>query len=213
MLVASQELLPELREISHWSFITSVKPNFVLQSRGLLCGLQRSEPNSLMVYSFGDMAPSPESCRPVILTGSGFTQTKTPRSEALFVPHLPLCLEEILWDLNWGLLVPHWASQVALVGKNPPVNARDIRDTTWVSSLGWEDLLEEGVATHSSIHTWRIPWTEEPGGLYSSWGCKSWTWLSDYTTTTNKSFIWVFSPTYWVSVVQWLDNDGPIELC
>ena len=35
----------------------------------------------------------------------------------------------------------------------------------WVQSLGWEDPLEEGIATHSSIHAWRIPWTEEPGGL------------------------------------------------
>ena len=33
--------------------------------------------------------------------------------------------------------------------------------------LGWEDPLEEGVATHSSILAWRIPWTEEPGGLQS----------------------------------------------
>ena len=33
----------------------------------------------------------------------------------------------------------------------------------WVSSPGWEDPLEEGVATHSSILAWRIPWTEEPG--------------------------------------------------
>ena len=38
---------------------------------------------------------------------------------------------------------------------------------TWVRSLGWEDPLEEGVATHSSIVAWRIPWTEEPGGLQS----------------------------------------------
>ena len=36
----------------------------------------------------------------------------------------------------------------------------------------WEDLLEEGVATHSSILAWRIPWTEELGGLQSPWGCK-----------------------------------------
>ena len=35
----------------------------------------------------------------------------------------------------------------------------------WVQSLGWEDPLEEGVATHSSILAWRIPWMEEPGGL------------------------------------------------
>ena len=37
----------------------------------------------------------------------------------------------------------------------------------WVRSLGWEDPLEEGVAPHSSILAWRIPWTEEPGGLQS----------------------------------------------
>ena len=38
--------------------------------------------------------------------------------------------------------------------------------TTWVQSLGWEDPLEEGMATHSSTLAWRILWTEEPGGLY-----------------------------------------------
>ena len=38
---------------------------------------------------------------------------------------------------------------------------------TRVRSLGWEDPLEEGMATHSSILAWRIPWTEEPGGLQS----------------------------------------------
>ena len=42
---------------------------------------------------------------------------------------------------------------------------------TGVQSLGWEDPLEEGMATHSSILAWRIPWTEEPSG-YSSSGCK-----------------------------------------
>ena len=38
---------------------------------------------------------------------------------------------------------------------------------TWVQSLGWEDLLEKGMATHSSILAQRIPWTEEPGRLQS----------------------------------------------
>ena len=42
---------------------------------------------------------------------------------------------------------------------------------TQVRSLGWGDPLEEGVATHSSILSWRIPWAEEPGG-YSLWGGK-----------------------------------------
>ena len=38
---------------------------------------------------------------------------------------------------------------------------------SWVRSLGWEDALEKGTATHSSILTWRILWTEEPGGLWA----------------------------------------------
>ena len=38
---------------------------------------------------------------------------------------------------------------------------------TWVQSLGWEDPLEKGMATHFSIRAWRIPWTEEPDGLQS----------------------------------------------
>ena len=38
---------------------------------------------------------------------------------------------------------------------------------TWVRSPGWEDPLEKGMATHSGILAWRIPWTEEPGGLQS----------------------------------------------
>ena len=52
------------------------------------------------------------------------------------------------------------ASLVVQMVKNLPE-----MQETWVCSLGWEDLLEKGVATHSSILTWRIPWTEEPGGL------------------------------------------------
>ena len=49
--------------------------------------------------------------------------------------------------------------------KNLPVKWK-----TRVRSLGCEDPLEEGMATHSSVLVWRIPRTEEPGGLYSPWG-------------------------------------------
>ena len=52
------------------------------------------------------------------------------------------------------------------VVKNPPV-----MQETWVPSLGQEDPLEKGMATHSSILAWEIPWTEDPGG-YSPWDCK-----------------------------------------
>ena len=54
------------------------------------------------------------------------------------------------------------ASPVAQMIKNLPTIWE-----TWVQSLGWEDLLEKGMATHSSILAWRVPWTEEPGGLQS----------------------------------------------
>ena len=50
-----------------------------------------------------------------------------------------------------------------LMTKNPPA----IRET-WVQSLCWEDPLEEGIATHSSILAWKIPWTEELAGLQST---------------------------------------------
>ena len=58
-----------------------------------------------------------------------------------------------------------WDSQVALVVKSLPINAGDLK--TQDRSLGWEDPLEEGMETRSSILAWRIQWTEEPGGLQS----------------------------------------------
>ena len=51
---------------------------------------------------------------------------------------------------------------VAQLVESPPA-----MQETWVRYLGWEDSLEKEMATHSSILAWRIPWTEEPGGLES----------------------------------------------
>ena len=51
---------------------------------------------------------------------------------------------------------------MAQMVKNPPT-----MQETRVQSLGWEDPLEKGMATHSSILAWKIPWTEEPDGLQS----------------------------------------------
>ena len=56
----------------------------------------------------------------------------------------------------------HWDSQVAPVVRSPSA-----MQEIWVWSLGWEDPLEEGMAAISNIFAWRIPWTEEPGGLWS----------------------------------------------
>ena len=56
-----------------------------------------------------------------------------------------------------------WASLVAQLAKNPPAMWE-----TWVQSLVWEDPLEKGKATHSSILAWRIPWTIQPWGRKES---------------------------------------------
>ena len=60
------------------------------------------------------------------------------------------------------LLQYSWAYLVAQMIKNPPAI-----QGTWVKSLGWEDPLEKGMTTHSSILAGESPWTEEPGGLHS----------------------------------------------
>ena len=54
---------------------------------------------------------------------------------------------------------------MVLVVENPPANVGDIRGTGSISGL--KRSLEEGMATHSSIFAWKIPWTEESGGLQS----------------------------------------------
>ena len=56
-----------------------------------------------------------------------------------------------------------------------------------VRSLGWEDPLEEGMPTLSSILAWRIPWTEQPGG-HSPWGCKELDWLLRQHTGARSSY-------------------------
>ena len=54
---------------------------------------------------------------------------------------------------------------MALVVKTLLANAGDVRDSDWIAES--EDSLEDGMATHSSVLAWRIPWTEEPSGLRS----------------------------------------------
>ena len=62
-------------------------------------------------------------------------------------------------ELNWGLLHCFLVAQT--------VKCLPAMQETWVQSLGWEDPLEEGMATYSSILAWGIPGTEEPGGIKS----------------------------------------------
>ena len=65
--------------------------------------------------------------------------------------------EELGYPLQYS-----WASLVGQMVKNPPAMWE-----TGVQSLGWEDPLEKGMTTPSSIRAWRIQWSEEPGGLQS----------------------------------------------
>ena len=60
---------------------------------------------------------------------------------------------------------------------NPPANAGDLRDMGLI--LGQEDPLEKEMATHSRILAWKLPWTEEPGGLQSMGSQKSQTRLGN----------------------------------
>ena len=62
---------------------------------------------------------------------------------------------------------------------------------TWVQSLGWEDPPEKGMATHSNILAWRIPWTEEPGRL-SAWGGEE----SDTTEYLILSLFFIYVDTF-----------------
>ena len=79
------------------------------------------------------------------------------------------------WQVHWRTKSGHFTAFKEAKGfpggsvvKNSPA-----KQETQVQSLGWEDPLEKGMATHSSILAWRIPWTEEPGGLESMGSQKS----------------------------------------
>ena len=72
-----------------------------------------------------------------------------------------MCVHALVWGFPSGS-----------DGKESACNAGDLGST-----LGREDPLEKGMATHSSILAWRLPWTEEPGGLWSTGVAKSWTKL------------------------------------
>ena len=58
----------------------------------------------------------------------------------------------------WATLMAQWVRNLLTMQET---------QETWVQTLGWKDYLEKEMETHSSILAWRIPWTEEPGGLQS----------------------------------------------
>ena len=83
-------------------------------------------------------------------------------------------LKHFLLNLKWlpgktFKIVSTWASLVTQMVKNLPAMREN-----WVWSLGWEDPLEKGTATHSNILAWRTQWTKEPSGLQSMGSQRVW---------------------------------------
>ena len=104
----------------------------------------------------------------------------------------------LVWELLWGEAKKppkkQFRTSMAQMVKNLPA----IRETQFWS-LGWEDPLEKAMATYSGILAWRIPWTEEPGGLQSMGSQRFW---HDWETTLSfREITWVTH--LWRSVRKW----------
>ena len=116
---------------------------------------------------------------------------------------LPSCIKEFI------LTTPVGASLVAQSVKNPPA-----MQETWVQSLDWEESLEEIMASHSSIPAWRIPWTEEPGGLRSLGPQRvRQDWATEHTCAAPPGYGWVpaCSPETGTAPEQTVDRREDIE--
>ena len=146
-------LLPVLAPSAHDTFWLCWSP--YLQCAMLFHIFQSSVvqfPQFLLIYKFSYLKKSVEK----LLSQYFFSETFT------FSPP-----QTTLLDVPWLCIVPNrlfWAYLVTQIVKNLPVLQK-----TWVRFPGQADPLEEGMATHSSILVWRIPWTEEAGGLQSMW--------------------------------------------
>ena len=134
-------------ETKYWNFYK--KEIMVLSLRELLACVWFSEDGLWISYLYVLKVQSPRSYPKL-------TESESKRMIA------SQALTSTIWEAG---LVELEASQVALVVKNPPVNSGDIRDAGLIP--GWRRSLEKGMATHSCIVAWRIPWTEEPGRLQS----------------------------------------------
>ena len=84
-----------------------------------------------------------------------------------------------------GICVSLWLIQTSLVAQM--VKCQPTMRKTRVQSLGWEDPLEKGMATHSSTLAWKIPQMEEHSRLYSPWGCRE----SDTTERLHFTSSWL----------------------
>ena len=151
----------------------------------------------------------------ITLSKTGFHCTSFNNKKIYWVLHLCLgfpgssASKEFTWNARDPSLIPglgrspgegigyslqySWASLVGQVVKNPPT-----MQETWIRPLGWEDTLEKGMATHSSILAWRTAWTDEPGKLQSmgsqrvghNWATSTFTYVPGMMLGTEATVIY-----------------------
>ena len=127
--------------------------------------------------------------------------------------HIPACHWARVWlkPTIYLKIMHNYAFLESGLGRGQPslvtqtVKNLPTMQETQVPSLGWEDPLEKGMATHSSIFAWKIPWTEEPGGLQSIGSQRvGHNWVTN--TFTFKPFLMVLEPhlMFCESVFMWV---------
>ena len=137
---------------------------------------------SIVLWKFGDILSYPNLWESRQYYGRRTVLECVPFNPLLWISLYLLSFWPVDLASAWRMVF----AQVVLVVKNPPANEGDIKNP-WVWSLGREDPLEEEMATHSSILAWRIPWTEEPGGLQAI-GSQSQTQLKWFSSTWRMVF-------------------------
>ena len=120
-----------------------------------------------LLYRFFPFCPNARSLEIQITSAPASQAIAEKQRKQLFFTFGPHHLQ------SFSSILPNWFAQQPIlgfsggsVGKESSCNVRE--QGTWVQSLGREDPLEKGMATNSGILVWRIPWTEEPGGLQST---------------------------------------------
>ena len=104
-----------------------------------------------------------------------------------------LCLDEVVsMEHPWWDSCPCSRMRKTKFSLSPPYKNSPRCHPSWF--LGWEDLLQEGMATHSSVLVWRISWTEEPGGLWSmGWPRVRHSWGDSTYTQKDAETVWEFT--------------------
>ena len=101
---------------------------------------------------------------------------QSPAVDCLFIPQI--CHFRLQYTKCYNLYMGFLGILMAQTVKNLPATRE-----TWVWPLDWEDPLEKSMATHSCVLAWRIPWTEEPGGLQSTGSQRVWyNWVTKHIT-------------------------------